>query len=161
MDYFKSVILNRDVLSDIDGHTLVENLSHDLVGNDDPQMNILVDGLDKDDLVIDTMAWGWWDGGLHKLLKLQHERPVAPREALFFRGAALFGNFDDAKNDYLMDPMVEIVDHSAGLNDGNEPTSEHHIPFGMVIPHWEVGRMIEFDILKSVTIILFWQSLDD
>lgn len=160
MDYFKSVVLNRDVLSDIDGHALVENLSHDLVGNDDPQMNILVDGLDEDELYIDTQSWGWWDGGLHKLLR-QRAFGQEKHDPMYFRGAALFHSFDDAKNDYLMNPEMEAYTE-------RQVTEEQHIPFGMVVPQWRNLTHEEMrgreqhdhrDKLVSVTIILFWQDL--
>jgi len=160
VDYFKSVILNREVLSDIDGHALVENLSHDLVGNDDPQMNILVDGMDNDDLHIDTQAWGWWDGGLHRIMSDKRSVMMGMDNALYFRGAAMFGSFDDAKNDYLMTP--ELLG-----DDEVKESCEGHVPFGMVIPQWNergenigVGTVeVWVPILVSVTIILFWQPL--
>lgn len=157
MDKFKSAIFVRDILSDMDGNTFVQQISHDLVNNDP-----LVEGSisDDDELYIDTQAWGWWDGGL--AIMLTGIRELRPKNNdMYFRGAAMFENLDDAKNDYLMDPLQEVYRVK-------QVTEDQHVPFGVVIPKWvskcqpgcdaSDARSYRWELV-SVTIILWWQEL--
>jgi hypothetical protein len=148
MDKFKSAIFVRDMSVDVDDNDrpIGLNMTHDLFGNDQ-------DEVPPDELYIDTAAWGWWDGGLAKLLR------TSPTECgrvvpIYFRGAAMFDNADDAKNDYLMDPLQEVYRVK-------QVTEDQHLPFGMIIPTFAVTDYADQskNPLIRVTIILWWHEL--
>lgn len=132
MDEFKSAIFYCPV---VDG---------DIQGEE-------IDGFDQDEIYVDTHGFGWWNGGLARLLLDIHEQGG---HAMYFRGHALFDNIDDAKNMYLCEPEPTIREES------DAPVVQHH-PFGMVIPVWDTRRRMSLDPIKlvSVTVILFWQEL--
>jgi hypothetical protein len=130
-------------------------------------------GTGEDELVVDTVAYGWHDGGMERALRQYSGGRTDNTSPLFFRGHALFNNIDDAKNDYLMEPEVETPrgltaeeQEQAGLP--NDDYEKKHVPFGMIMPHWrdktheELRAQEQHDPreeLVGVTLILWWQEL--
>jgi hypothetical protein len=148
MDKFNSAVFYREMLVDAD-QRYITDLDYDLYGSD---------GDPPPELDVNTEAWGWWDGGLARIMA-----DLPNRGTLYFRGHALFDNPDDAKNDYLMNPEVERVDQVAFAAGAFAPEPSH-VPWGMVIPHWHdtlrregFGEGQRYE-LRAVTIILFWQE---
>lgn len=107
------------------------------------------DGIDFQPL---DLAWG--DGGITRIMR-DVQRKFGDSGILYFRGAALFDNFDDAKNEYLNNPVVDTG--------GCGVYQDAHQPFGMVIPRWrDAGFGAEQheyrDRLAAITVILMWQE---
>lgn len=155
MDKFHSIVLH--VMADSDGvlPLHVAFVEDDMLEFYDPAPGIN-EGHGGDFFNgFDIEGWGWTDGGLERILIKQGCGPILP-SPLFFRGAALFSNFDDAKNDYLMAPMYENCT-------GSEQSEDTHVPFGMVIPAYRdnVTALQPYTtqrVLTHVTIILYWQE---
>lgn len=117
--------------------------------------------MDDDDLHVDTVAYGWHDNGMDRIMNSR--RLLGPTPVpMFFRGHAMFGNVDDAKNDYLMTPSIEQRspdDKQTGHDEGDD-FGYYHVPFGMVIPTWHfrTGNVEHPAKLVAATVILWWQE---
>ena len=110
-----------------------------------------------DDIVVAPAYWGWNEGGLDKLLR--GGTPMKPLNAtpMYFHGSAMFADFNDAKNSYLMNPKVDTCTGQRQLHNGNEidEYEDVHTPFGMVIPEWTKHQSAT---LQYATVILFWME---
>lgn len=115
-----------------------------------PNGNIPVDGFVHDNFVSEDEVdfqpadYGWDNGGLQRILMSYLKSGSINATQMYFRGSALFGNINDAKNDYLMDPWPSTIADDVVA----------HIPFGMVIPTW-TGTSV-----TAVTVVLWWQELN-